>query len=104
PMPWAVAVVYVPSLHDALPIWAELRRRQPAIVPPNRTHPRRQPAPTPSLTSMANYVTNTRISLKGHPAFNERWLQQRLVDDTTRSEEHTSELQSRENLVCRLLL
>src|SRR5690606_40913698 len=27
-----------------------------------------------------------------------------IVDHTTRSEEHTSELQSRENLVCRLLL
>src|SRR5690606_40712640 len=27
-----------------------------------------------------------------------------LVDDGARSEEHTSELQSRENLVCRLLL
>src|SRR5690606_40617423 len=26
------------------------------------------------------------------------------IDPTTRSEEHTSELQSRENLVCRLLL
>src|SRR5690606_42132603 len=30
------------------------------------------------------------------------WL--RFVDDEIRSEEHTSELQSRENLVCRLLL
>src|SRR5690606_39344575 len=28
----------------------------------------------------------------------------RLVEDLNRSEEHTSELQSRENLVCRLLL
>src|SRR5690606_39811983 len=27
-----------------------------------------------------------------------------LLDDASRSEEHTSELQSRENLVCRLLL
>src|SRR5436309_5150844 len=27
-----------------------------------------------------------------------------IIDDITRSEEHTSELQSRENLVCRLLL
>src|SRR5690606_39593222 len=28
----------------------------------------------------------------------------RLVDQSPRSEEHTSELQSRENIVCRLLL
>src|SRR5690606_41839933 len=31
-------------------------------------------------------------------------LRQRLKDAALRSEEHTSELQSRENLVCRLLL
>src|SRR5690606_40142214 len=30
------------------------------------------------------------------------WLKQ--IEDSNRSEEHTSELQSRENLVCRLLL
>ena len=36
----------------------------------------------------------------------ERILTARVYDvaDETRSEEHTSELQSRENLVCRLLL
>src|SRR5690606_5568586 len=35
----------------------------------------------------------------------ERWPTRELpVDATARSEEHTSELQSRENLVCRLLL
>src|SRR5690606_19999655 len=34
-------------------------------------------------------------------AYNDTRLQ---TDDTERSEEHTSELQSRENLVCRLLL
>src|SRR5690606_41306558 len=33
----------------------------------------------------------------------ERWRQRRLAGNP-RSEEHTSELQSRENLVCRLLL
>src|SRR5690625_6972458 len=31
-------------------------------------------------------------------------LEQRLLDDQARSEEHTSELQSRGHLVCRLLL
>src|SRR5436309_10765645 len=32
------------------------------------------------------------------------WLDERLLCEGHRSEEHTSELQSRENLVCRLLL
>src|SRR5207302_4650693 len=30
--------------------------------------------------------------------------EKRIIQDSSRSEEHTSELQSRENLVCRLLL
>src|SRR5690606_40887698 len=34
----------------------------------------------------------------------EYWKEAQLLDDVSRSEEHTSELQSRENLVCRLLL
>src|SRR2546422_7092807 len=33
-----------------------------------------------------------------------RWLRDRHLDDHRRSEEHTSELQSRLHLVCRLLL
>src|SRR5690606_39305604 len=33
-----------------------------------------------------------------------RWMRVSAVTYTARSEEHTSELQSRENLVCRLLL
>src|SRR5690606_40184459 len=32
------------------------------------------------------------------------FVQEDIVGEVTRSEEHTSELQSRENLVCRLLL
>src|SRR5690606_40743992 len=40
-----------------------------------------------------------RISILAHQ---EQWLVANVVQD--RSEEHTSELQSRENLVCRLLL
>src|SRR5947209_15656060 len=33
-----------------------------------------------------------------------RWIPDRVRDDSLRSEEHTSELQSRQYLVCRLLL
>src|SRR5690606_27478397 len=39
-----------------------------------------------------------------HASFHNHFASERhLVDRQTRSEEHTSELQSRENLVCRLL-
>src|SRR2546421_3690727 len=79
------------SLHDALPICAPLRgggddlRRRP----PHRLHQleRREPAlPAVSLPLLA------------HPS--RRLPAPRRV----RSEEHTSELQSRSDLVCRLLL
>src|SRR5690606_41950152 len=43
------------------------------------------------------------MSWEGHNYEDAIILSQRLVQDD-RSEEHTSELQSRENLVCRLLL
>src|SRR5690606_39687030 len=73
------------SLHDALPIsfdqFAALAHQPPATPapypPPVRVH--RVP-----LGSLAFPIPPTAIRL--------------------RSEEHTSELQSRENLVCRLLL
>src|SRR5690606_41974155 len=72
------------SLHDALPISAaQLRTR---LGPPTATRTRGpwgSTAPTPS-----------RFGWEGPTAPQHR----------SRSEEHTSELQSRENLVCRLLL
>src|SRR5204862_6276901 len=79
----ATTVIYTLSLHDALPIFL---RQKPsgnghAWPPPKRRH----------------------CSSHG--------IEQRLRDrrrspssDTMRSEEHTSELQSRRDLVCRLLL
>src|SRR5690606_41572633 len=42
-------------------------------------------------------------TVQQHPAFGAEWLWQ-MQDLLVRSEEHTSELQSREDLVCRLLL
>src|SRR5690606_42060556 len=86
--PIAVAgppAVYPPSLHDALPISLgpegradRHRRRDRRADPHGRDRPRR------------------RAGVRGL-ARPERPL-------LPRSEEHTSELQSRENLVCRLLL
>ena len=49
---------------------------------------------------------STNLGLKGWPAAGEDLIVSRNIElaDLTRSEEHTSELQSRRNLVCRLLL
>src|SRR5436309_7040545 len=68
------------SLHDALPIWGHCARGQRGVLwrlpAVKRDHSRARPVAA--------------------------WS--RVVSFHCRSEEHTSELQSRENLVCRLLL
>src|SRR5690606_41508229 len=48
------------------------------------------------------HAHRTPVNNAFYDALGERWLL--AQDDPVRSEEHTSELQSRENLVCRLLL
>src|SRR3712207_8949299 len=47
---------------------------------------------------VARHHDGTEVDLSGE------WAQVRLYDVVSRSEEHTSELQSRQYLVCRLLL
>src|SRR5947209_9115731 len=73
----ATTEIYTLSLHDALPIWSSesYRRRRP-----DRT------------------VRGARRHDGGHRA------DELLEQFDLRSEEHTSELQSRQYLVCRLLL
>src|SRR3954466_16434022 len=70
----ATTEIYTLSLHDALPIWA---------ARPRRSRPRRPPRAG-------------RSGPRRSPA--------RCGRCAGRSEEHTSELQSHDNLVCRLLL
>src|SRR5438093_13378150 len=70
----AATEIYTLSLHDALPIWSGRRRRR--------------------ARRGARAGTARRCSRYGAAC---GWL-------PTRSEEHTSELQSLTNLVCRLLL
>src|SRR5690606_42023098 len=67
--------IYTLSLHDALPISAGDDRE--------RRRPHRRPTPVRHRRRMGRQAPSRREG---------------------RSEEHTSELQSRENLVCRLLL
>src|SRR2546425_12786771 len=78
----ATTEIYTLSLHDALPI---SRRARP--VPRSGT-----PRPQPPLRWCAGGGRDRRAPARGRAA------------RTTRSEEHTSELQSLAYLVCRLLL
>src|SRR5690606_41833781 len=83
----ATTEIYTLSLHDALPIWWW----KPALTWPGTRIAR---------PSCASFPTNlsSRCALPWRAAPSSR------KPKCTRSEEHTSELQSRENLVCRLLL
>src|SRR5207249_12277715 len=90
----ATPVLYPLSLHDALPIcsppawppswWQSRRGRRPALRPPSSRHSYRLPLwrRAPRRSSYTAYRGGR----------------------SSRSEEHTSELQSRFDLVCRLLL
>src|SRR5690606_41201499 len=96
----ATTAIYTLSLHDALPIstrFTSLRstcqrvwhRRSPIATSPSQRLQRLRPcvrlkAAAPTTTTLL------KTTKKNKP--------------NSRSEEHTSELQSRENLVCRLLL
>src|SRR3712207_7677900 len=81
----ATTEIYTLSLHDALPIYGVLVEVTVLEAKPNVSSPS-------DLTGAL--ITPHRRSLRG-PA---------ELDDGFRSEEHTSELQSRQYLVCRLLL
>src|SRR5260370_26586021 len=79
----ATTEIYTLSLHDALPILAALEQ--------NRGEP-----------LAAVVMAGLELRSEDTPAAME-WLEAAL-DKEDRSEEHTSELQSHLNLVCRLLL
>src|SRR5262249_60075764 len=83
---------YTLSLHDALPIWRRCRprRRRPGGPPDRAAAVRRR------LGAAAATAGYDRASRAGRTR---RWRQRHR-----RSEEHTSELQSLTNLVCRLLV
>src|SRR3712207_8265113 len=80
----ATTEIYTLSLHDALPICSVMSR---VILA--------KPTSCPVSSRMASMTTLAKNRL---PSL--RWRQA----SASRSEEHTSELQSRQYLVCRLLL
>src|SRR3712207_9018238 len=79
----ATTEIYTLSLHDALPI-SNIR----FIEKPNLVSTRNDSSTVPAISSTALTI----------------WTQVVPIIPPKRSEEHTSELQSRQYLVCRLLL
>src|SRR3712207_7249421 len=90
----ATTEIYTLSLHDALPIWPKGY------------------FPVPAITHLEGKVLDlVRDALSSDAArdrglFRPEYVQELIGDPNgeLRSEEHTSELQSRQYLVCRLLL
>src|SRR5262249_58748506 len=81
--------LYTLSLHDALPIWDHRRGARSC----RRACPYNAPDPAACGSSRAPPEREPR-----------HWFQESRPWGRQRSEEHTSELQSLTNLVCRLLL
>src|SRR5688500_19815505 len=86
------AVIYPLSLHDALPIWSNCRARKPALT----ASCQRNDAKFGASSGTAHY--RPRLATRPGSA------SAACACRRQRSEEHTSELQSPCNLVCRLLL
>src|SRR3712207_7665479 len=80
--------IYTLSLHDALPILSVSPRQ-------NSSKPSPVPGPSTAIVTPWCIVLNFCATAAAIGS---------TVDEPERSEEHTSELQSRQYLVCRLLL
>src|SRR3712207_7790570 len=86
----ATTEIYTLSLHDALPISGRTDMRSAT--------------PRQSSSPVSTIVCTTTDSACSSPSIPGRALAHSVSLSSTRSEEHTSELQSRQYLVCRLLL
>src|SRR5690606_41568245 len=95
---------YSLSLHDALPIWAglDLARALAAYCRSRRNASRDGPGAESRLRVLAGGVRRCG-QLRGKQPRGRVDSGRTAPASSSRSEEHTSELQSRENLVCRLL-
>src|SRR5258708_14177500 len=82
----ATTEIYTLSLHDALPIWQHLTRDWPVLD-----------------LGLTPQISRERWRLDVYGAV-EQPIFWDFAQFTARSEEHTSELQSPDHLVCRLLL
>src|SRR3712207_8168569 len=84
----ATTEIYTLSLHDALPIYSGCVPISEVVTISSST---RAPDAARSMTPSPSMPDRRRI-------------RRRVASSRRRSEEHTSELQSRQSLVCRLLL
>src|SRR5690606_39455455 len=92
----AITWLYTLSLHDALPISKSASAATCTRAFPSWCCGRRRCASAARTSCRCSSRAWARASTSSPPTSSKRcW---------SRSEEHTSELQSRENLVCRLLL
>src|SRR3712207_7784950 len=89
----ATTEIYTLSLHDALPILCE---RRPSLSCPTSPPGRASPSPVRAGDDMTSMTSTRRVVTVGVDTHSDV--------HHARSEEHTSELQSRQYLVCRLLL
>src|SRR3712207_7258620 len=87
----ATTEIYTLSLHDALPISTRVTRPSTARI-------------TSRIIIMVATIESNRIESKTFWREAARATRASRARRTVRSEEHTSELQSRQYLVCRLLL
>src|SRR5260370_39392959 len=91
----ATTEIYTLSLHDALPIWL-------GSSPPSANVKASPGSETASSGKISPTLEATRDTISRHPSKSSTSC--RRTPSPIRSEEHTSELQSHLNLVCRLLL
>src|SRR5690606_41758761 len=95
--------IYPLSLHDALPILSPLPAETVVESPfPGGDFNSRADLRVERTDSKGKNVVELLDFQITNPLFASRYISPE--SHLTRSEEHTSELQSRENLVCRLLL
>src|SRR5207248_10431367 len=84
--------IYTLSLHDALPILERTKMRTLCTMPSSTERTCITLAPSEASSSISSYAIRSSRRARGTTRGSER------------SEEHTSELQSPYDLVCRLLL
>src|SRR5690606_41398465 len=95
---------YPRSLHDALPIFGAKPVTAVGAAQAGKTHGRgRHQLPRDSIQLQLVKARGESPAVHLHRLADVLPLQGALAGALERSEEHTSELQSRENLVCRLL-
>src|SRR2546430_12150848 len=92
-----------PPRSTLFPYTTLFRSRAEALAPRGQLHEREHPAPVPPPEVHADVVLREPAALERLADEGERDAHRDRVH-AERSEEHTSELQSQSNLVCRLLL